>query len=400
MVWFKKSSPPTLSTPAPPRAAHESNAKFVLMLFGAGVFVVVSVLLAGVFLFSKRNNEKVFADSTAAMPVDNRPLIDMSAANNRRNINQVTSPALMQAPAPPDDTPQLPPPDVTVAEATLPPPTAAAPTQKKEWVKPSMHQGGGSVRGGDEGGSGRSSQGGGPAGGVQMAQAGMPARNDREAFAATAGRGRKLYHAAGELPPLPGCVAKTGSVIQLATMGVVKNSAPGQFALQVVAPLQGVVYDQRRGPRACNHPLIPARSTVICEPNIVSSGRGDQIIQAVCSRIDFPNGGTLPLDGFPLVGADGSVGVPAESDYPWADVLKTMAIDIATAIPGALVTASAGALGGGAGVILNVGADGFQEQGQRYKQDEVKIQKTLFIPRAAPTGLFIPADVALPDQRR
>jgi type IV secretory pathway VirB10-like protein len=257
------------------------------------------------------------------------------------------------------------------------------------------------VRGSEEGGTGRVVAAGGTS--TQMAgqPAGMAPRNDREAFAASAGRGRKLYHAAGELPPLPGCVGKTGNVIQLATLGAVRNSAPGQFALQVVAPLQGVVYDQRRGPHACNNPLIPPRSTVICEPNTISSGRGDQIIQAVCSRIDFPNGGTLPLDGFPLVAADGSVGVPAESDYPWSDVLKSMAIDIASAIPGALVTASAGALSGGAGgVILNVGADGFQQQGQQYKQAEVKIQKVLYIPRGAPTGLFIPADIALPDARR
>ena len=393
----KRLSAPTLSTPVPARAVHESNAKFVLGLFAVGVFVVLCGLMAGVFLFSKRTNEKTFADSTAAIPVDNSPLIDIDALRSRKPVNQVVS---QTAEAPPvETTPQLPPPEDTQT-AYLPPPTPPAPAPKKEWVKPTMHQGGGSVRSGDEGGSGRRSQGDGTAGGVQIAQAGMNPRNDREAFAASAGRGRKLYHAAGELPPLPGCVAKTGNVIQLATLGVVKNSAPGQFALQVVAPLQGVVYDQRRGPRACNYPLIPPRSTVICEPNIVSSGRGDQIIQAVCSRIDFPGGGTLPLDGFPLVAADGSIGVPAESDYPWGDVLKTMAIDIATAIPGALVTASAGAFGGGAGVILNVGADGFQEQGQRYKQDEVKIQKTLFIPRAAPTGLFIPADIALPDQRR
>ena len=93
--------------------------------------------------------------------------------------------------------------------------------------------------------------------------------------------------------------------------------------------------------------------------------------------------------------------MPAESDYPWSDVLKGMAIDIASAIPGALITASAGALsGGGAGVILNVGADGFERSAQQYKSDEVKIQKVLFIPRGAPTGLFIPADVALPDRRR
>lgn len=65
------------------------------------------------------------------------------------------------------------------------------------------------------------------------------------------------------------------------------------------------------------------------------------------------------------------------------------------------MTASAGALSGsGAGVILNVGADGFQQSAQQYKSDEVKIQKVLFIPRGAPTGLFIPADVALPDRRR
>ena len=335
------------------------------------------------------------------MSVDNTPLIDMNAIRNRKTIDQIVTPPTTQAPVATEEAPQLPPPDEGQQTAALPPPAAAAPaaTTKKEWVKPSMHKGGGSVRSDRGDGSGRPA--GGPGGGgMQMAQGGMAPRNDREAFAASAGRSRKLYHAAGELPPLPGCVAKAGQVVQLVTLGVVKNAAPGQFSLKVVEPHQGIVYDQRRGPRACTNPLIPVNSTVLCEPNIVTSGRGDQIIQAACSRIDFPNGGTLPLDGIPLVAADGSVGVPAESDYPWGDVLKTMAIDIATAIPGALVTASAGAIGGGAGVILNVGADGFQEQGQRYKQDEVKIQKTLFIPRAAPTGLFIPADIAMPDQRR
>lgn len=395
MFMSNKLSSPTLSTPAPARAAHESNAKFVLGLFAVGVFVVLCVVLAGVFLFSKRTNDKAFAGAAAPIAVDNTPLIDMNAVRSRRDIEQITSPKPTEAPTA-SDTPQLPPPDEGTQTAALPPPSTQA--AKKEWVKPTMHEGGGSVRA-DRGDGGSNRTGGNAAGDVQ-AQAGMQPRNDREAFAASGGRGRKLYHAAGELPPLPGCVGKTSGIIQLATLGVVKNAAPGQFGLQVVEPFQGIVYDQKRGPRACTHPLVPARSTVVCEPNTVMSGRGDQIIQAVCSRIDFPNGGTLPLDGFPLVAADGSVGVPAESDYPWGDVLKTMAIDIATAIPGALVTASAGAIGGGAGVILNVGADGFQEQGQRYKQDEVKIQKTLFIPRGAPTGLFIPADIALPDQRR
>jgi type IV secretory pathway VirB10-like protein len=398
MGLFKKKTTPTLSTPAPPRAATESNGAFVLAVFGLLAFVVVSAILGGVYLFSKRTNEKVLAASSAAMPVDDTPLIDMNAIKNRRPIHPAVTPPSADLP---DQTPQLPPPDEAPMTAALPPPTASAPAPKKEWVKPTMHVGGGSVRGGEEGRTGRVVPAGGSGGTQAQIAGGMGPRNDREAFAATAGRGRKLYHAAGELPPLPGCVAKTGNVIQLATLGVTKNSAPGQFALKVVAPLQGVIYDQRRGPRACTHPLVPPNSTVICEPNTVSTGRGDQIIQAVCSRIDFPNGGTLPLDGFPLVAADGSVGVPAESDYPWGDVLKGMLIDIASAIPGALVTASAGALsGGGAGVILNVGADGFQQAGQQYKQDEVKIQKVLYIPKAAPTGLFIPADIALPDARR
>lgn len=391
MALLSRKSAPSLGTPAPPRAATESNSVFVLVVFAVLAFVVVGAVLAGIFLFGRRMNDKVLEASVAAMPVDDTPLIDMNAIKSRKPIEQVVNPPPVEVP---DQTPELPPPEEVPVE--LPPP-APAPVVKKEWVKPTMHQGSGSVRGGDEGGTGRAAPGG---QGSPMQMAGMNPRNDREAFAATAGRGRKLYHAAGELPPLPGCVAKTGNVIQLATLGVTKNSAPGQFALKVVAPLQGVVYDQRRGPRACNHPLVPPNSTVICEPNTVSTGRGDQIIQAVCSRIDFPNGGTLPLDGFPLVAADGSIGVPAESDYPWSDVFKGMAIDIVSAIPGALITASAGALGGGAGVIFNVGSDGFQQAGQQYKQDEVKIQKVLYIPKAAPTGLFIPADIALPDARR
>lgn len=394
-LFAKKSSTPTLTAPAPPRATHESNAKFVLACFGVFAFIVLLAILGGVYLFGQRGKESVLAaSSAAAMPVDHKPLIDMNAIRNRKPIQQMVSPEVSELPAPEGE--QLPPPDDLAEPAPLPPPPAPSPAPAKEWTKPTMYSGGGSIRGG--GGSAPAAPSG-MAPGVAMA-GGMQPRNDREAFAATAGRGRKLYHAAGELPPLPGCVAKTGGVIQLATLGTVKNSAPGQFALQVVAPLQGVVYARKGGPAACVHPLIPANSTVICEPNTVSSGRGDQIIQAVCSRIDFPNGGTLPLDGFPLVGADGSVGVPAESDYPWGDVLKGMAIDIASAIPGALVTASAGAIGGGAGVILDIGTGGFEQAGQRYKQDEVRIQKTLFIPRGAPTGLFIPADIALPDQRR
>lgn len=395
MIGFKKSSTPTLSTPAPARAVHESNAPFILGVVALVAFVALAVILGIVFMVGKRSEEKSFNPPAAMMDVDDKPLIDMSAIKNRRAIDQVVNLSPPQAPAPPDETPQLPPPEETPVVAALPPPAAAP---KKEWVKPEMYSGGGSKRGG---GNDRGDGGGGQNGsGGRVQAAGMSPRNDREAFAMAGGRGRPLYHVAGELPALPGCVAKTGAVIQLATLGVVKNAAPGQFALQVVEPYQGVVYDQKRGPRSCTNPLIPARSTVICEPNTVSSGRGDQIIQAVCSRIDFPNGGTLPLNGFPLVAADGSVGVPAESDYPWGDVLKGMAIDIATAIPGALVTASAGAIGGSAGVILDVGVDGFEEQGQRYKDDEVKIRKTLYIPRAAPTGLFIPADIALPDRRR
>ncbi|UEM08206.1 hypothetical protein JL101_036525 (plasmid) [Skermanella rosea] len=397
MALFKRNTTPGLSTPKPPRAATESNSVFVLAIFFVIALLVAIAILSGVFLFGRRVNEDAIAASVAAMPVDQTPLIDMEAIRNRKPITQLVTPTVPDLPEQP---PQLPPPEEVPVE--LPPPAAPAPAVKKEWVKPTMHVGGGSARGDDgEAGTGRGA-GTSQRQGVQMA--GMQARNDREAFAASAGRGRPLYHTAPELPALPGCVAKTGNVVQLATLGVTKNAAPGQFALRVVAPLQGVVYDQRRGPQACQNPLIPPGSTVICEPNTVSTGRGDQIIQAVCSRIDFPFGGTLPLDGFPLVAADGSVGVPAESDYPWSDVFKGMAIDIVNAIPGALVQASAGAgagaLGGSAGVILDVGAGSFEQAGRQYRQDEVKVQKVLYIPKAAPTGLFIAADIALPDRRR
>jgi hypothetical protein len=225
------------------------------------------------------------------------------------------------------------------------------------------------------------------------------ARNGRKMFAQTAGRGQSLY-ASGEMvdPPAGMCVSTPHNIWDLQFEGEVHTQFGSEFTVHVLQDVPGRIYDGVSS-QPCDFPLIPAGTQVACVPNTIDVGRGDKFVQAVCSRVDFPGGKSLPLDGWSLVGSTRSAGVPGSSRYPWDDIFASAVVDIIGAIPGAFV-AAAGALSGPAGVAINIGSDRFQESTRLYGQSEFKRVPTLYIPRGAPAGLRQIGSLALPDEPR
>lgn len=236
---------------------------------------------------------------------------------------------------------------------------------------------------------------------VGSGQSSYGPRNSRESFAASAGRGRKIYHDASMVEPPGGmCVLRGSDIWPLTTPQEIRTALPGGFTMRVIADVHGRIYDGV-GSRPCEYPAIPAATLLECEGNTSDVRRGDKAVQAVCSLAVFPGGKTLPLDGFMLTGPDGMVGMPADSRYNWGDEIKGTAIDIIGAIPGALLNlATLGAVGGLADVALNIGTNNFQQSTQMYRQEEHKVVPILYIPRDAPAGLRPGMMVALPDEER
>lgn len=400
--------------PAPPKPTR-SNARFWLVAGIAGAFILMGALIAAVYFYQE--------SQAANIDKLNKGLLGLggdapSENGNRRSLARLPTelpegePASQSylpdpaAPPAPPSPPDLPPP-TTPEQATaqvvhdaVPAPQAPAQPVQRE---PLMYRG--KKRSEVAQVSAR-------AGADQYAvnpsvrqestarSAAVPqARNGREMFAQTAGRGQSLY-ANGDLvePPVGMCVSTPHNIWDLQFQGEVHTQFGSEFTVHVLQDVPGRIYDGVSS-QPCDFPLIPAGTQVACVPNTIDVGRGDKFVQAVCSRVDFPGGKSLPLDGWSLVGPTRSAGVPGSSRYPWGDIFASAVVDIIGAIPGAFV-AAAGALSGPAGVAINIGSDRFQESTRQYGQSEFKRVPTLYIPRGAPAGLRQIGSLALPDEPR
>jgi hypothetical protein len=225
-------------------------------------------------------------------------------------------------------------------------------------------------------------------------------RTGRELFQQTAGRGGGLYARVDVVEPPAGmCVATPHQVWDLQFGAEVNTQFGVPFSVNVMRDVQGRVFDGVSS-RPCDFPLVPAGSQVECIANTVDVQRGDKFAQAVCSRVDFPGGKAVPLDGWSLVGPKRGAGVPATSRYPWGDIFADVAVDILSSIPGAAVQLGTAALSGPAGVALNIGVNRFDEQADQIRQMEFRRVPMLYVPFGAPAGLRQTGSFSLPDEPR
>jgi type IV secretory pathway VirB10-like protein len=402
--------------PAPPKPPR-SNARFWLVAGIAGAVVLMGALIAAVYFYQE--------SQAANIDKLNKGLLGLggdapSENGNRRSLarlptelpegepaSQTVLPDPASPPAPPAP-PDLPPPttpeQATAQVARDPVPGTQAPAQPVQ-REPLMYRG--KKRSEVAQVSARPGADQYPVNPyarqeptARSAAGAMPqARNGREVFAQTAGRGQGLY-ASDEMvdPPAGMCVSTPHNIWDLQFQGEVHTQFGSEFTVHVLQDVPGRIYDGVSS-QPCEFPLIPAGTQVACVPNTIDVGRGDKFVQAVCSRVDFPGGKSMPLDGWSLVGPSRSAGVPGSSRYPWGDIFASAVVDIIGAIPGAFV-AAAGSLSGPAGVAINIGSDRFQESTRQYGQSEFKRVPTLYIPRGAPAGLRQIGSLALPDEPR
>jgi type IV secretory pathway VirB10-like protein len=397
--------------PAPPKPPR-SNARFWLVAGVVGAFILMGSLIAAVYLYQE--------SQAANIDKLNKGLLGLggdapSENGNRRSLArlptelpegepvfQAYQPDPAAPPAPPDLPPPTTPEQATTQVVRDAAPASQAPAQpvqrealmyrgkKRSEVAQVSARGGANQYAVNP--SGRQEP-------TARSAAAPQARNGREMFAQTAGHGQSLY-ANGEVvdPPVGMCVSTPHNIWDLQFQGEVHTQFGSEFSVHVLQDVLGRTYDGVSS-QPCDFPLIPAGTQVACVPNTIDVGRGDKFVQAVCSRVDFPGGKSLPLDGWSLVGLSRSAGVPGSSRYPWGDIFASAVVDIIGAIPGAFV-AAAGALSGPAGVAISIGSDRFQESTRQYGQSEFKRVPTLYIPRGAPAGLRQIGSLALPDEPR
>ena len=183
-----------------------------------------------------------------------------------------------------------------------------------------------------------------------------------------------------------------GTVIPAVLLTGINSDLPGMITAQVAEP----VYDTVTG----KHVLIPQGSTLIGEYDSRITF-GQERVLFVWTRVRFPNGSSLNLEGMPGTDLSGFAGVSDQVDNHWWRLAKGVVLG---SILGAAAQQSYGgglsAANPSLGQLAAAGAaQNINNAGQQIVQKNLQVQPTLVIRPGQRVAVFVTKDIALPPYR-
>lgn len=183
-----------------------------------------------------------------------------------------------------------------------------------------------------------------------------------------------------------------GTVIPAVLLTGINSDLPGMITAQVAEP----VYDTVNGKRV----LVPQGSKLIGEYDSRITF-GQERVLFVWTRVRFPNGSSLNLEGMPGTDLSGFAGVSDQVDNHWWRLAKGVVL-------GSILGASAQqSYGGGLsasnpslGQLAAAGAaQNINNAGQQIVQKNLQVQPTLVIRPGQRVAVFVTRDIVLPAYR-
>lgn len=183
-----------------------------------------------------------------------------------------------------------------------------------------------------------------------------------------------------------------GTVIPAVLLTGINSDLPGMITAQVAEP----VYDTVTG----KHVLIPQGSTLIGEYDSRITF-GQERVLFVWTRVRFPNGSSLNLEGMPGTDLSGFAGVSDQIDNHWWRLAKGVVLG---SILGAAAQQSYGgglsAANPSLGQLAAAGAaQNINNAGQQIVQKNLQVQPTLVIRPGQRVAVFVTKDISMPPYR-
>jgi type IV secretion system protein VirB10 len=216
-------------------------------------------------------------------------------------------------------------------------------------------------------------------------------QDDKGAFA-TARRTADPYLDQNVLTPLNKVYVGAGTMIPAVLLTGMNSDLPGMITAQVAQ----TIYDTVMG----RHVLIPQGSTLIGEYDSRIT-YGQERVLFVWTRVRFPNGNSINLEGMPGTDLSGFAGVRDQVDNHWWRLAQGVVL-------GSLLGAAAQqSYGGGLsaanpslGQLAAAGAaQNINSAGQQIVQKDLQVQPTLIVRPGQRVAVFVTKDIELPPYR-
>ncbi len=196
----------------------------------------------------------------------------------------------------------------------------------------------------------------------------------------------------GVLTPANTVFLGAGTLIPAVLLTGINSDLPGMITAQVAE----TVYDTVTG----KHVLIPQGSTLIGEYDSRVT-YGQERVLFVWTRLRFPNGSSLTLEGMPGTDLSGFAGVKDQVDNHWLRLLKGVLLG------SVLGAAAQESYGGGISasnpsltqLAVAGAAQNLNSAGQQIVQKDLQVQPTLVIRPGQRVGVFVTKDIALKPYR-
>ena len=228
--------------------------------------------------------------------------------------------------------------------------------------------------------------------GVSRSQRDQDNRQDDKRDFATSRHIADPYLDQAVLTPANTVYLGAGTLISAVLLTGIDSDLPGMITAQVTQ----AVYDTVTG----KHVLIPQGATLIGEYDSRVTF-GQERVLFVWTRLRFPNGSSLSLEGMPGTDLSGFAGVKDRVDEHWWRLAKGVVL-------GSLLGAAAEqSYGGGisaanpslAQLAAAGAAQNLNSAGQQIVQKDLQVQPTLVIRPGQRVGVFVTKDISLPPYR-
>jgi type IV secretion system protein VirB10 len=216
-------------------------------------------------------------------------------------------------------------------------------------------------------------------------------QDDKHAFA-SARRASDPYLDQVVLTPANKVYVGAGTLIPAVLLTGINSDLPGMITAQVAE----TIFDTVSG----KHVLIPQGATLIGEYDSRVT-YGQQRALFVWTRVRFPNGSSISLEGMPGTDLSGFAGVRDKVDNHWWKLAQGVVL-------GSLLSAAAqesygGGLNAAVPSLAQLAAAGAAQNinsaGQQIVQKDLQVQPTLVVRPGQRVAVFVTKDIELPPYR-
>lgn len=214
-------------------------------------------------------------------------------------------------------------------------------------------------------------------------------QDDKAAFASAGVKDDSPYNPHGLITPNSLDVVQAGTLIPGLFLTGVNSDLPGLLTAQVSQN----VYDTPTG----NHLLIPQGTRLIGQYDSRVTF-GQERVLLVWTRIIFPNGSSVTLEGMPGVDMSGYAGVKDKVDNHYGKLLS--GILFSSVLSTAAVTSQGSTSNGVSPSYTQLGAQGagqaLNQAGQKFVSRAMDIQPTMIVRPGSRVGILLSKDIQLP----